>query len=357
MEDAELLDALEDAGLSQYQAEAYATLLRLGAVSATDLADACAVPTARIYDVLRDLEGKGYIETYEQDCLHARARNPEQVLSELRSQATQLTGAAEEIERRWEEPEVDRHKVSIVKRFDTVFNRAETLIYEAQNEVLVSATPSQFSALRPALQNAFERDVIVKAAIHTDRDEEPDPPPVSELEGVVTEARHRTLPTPFVVLVDRTDACFTPHVHSMNRYGVLVDDYTLTYVFHWYFKTCLWEVWDEMYSARSTEPPLVFADIRRCVRELKPLIEDDAVIRAHVMGFDIESGEPVELTGTVTDVLYSGMGNTTGSPPLSQLAGHVSLTVETNGEDVHVGGWGAVLEDVEATRITVEAID
>ncbi len=69
MDDSELTDVLEDAGLSPYQAEAYDALLQLGAASATELADACAVPTARIYDVLRDLETKGYIETYEQDSL------------------------------------------------------------------------------------------------------------------------------------------------------------------------------------------------------------------------------------------------------------------------------------------------
>jgi len=71
MDTEDLRDALEDAGLSQYQAEAYTALLRLGTASATELADACAVPTARIYDVLRDLEGKAYIETYEQGSLHS----------------------------------------------------------------------------------------------------------------------------------------------------------------------------------------------------------------------------------------------------------------------------------------------
>ena len=340
MDTAELLDALEAAGLSQYQSEAYATLLRLGAVSATGLADACAVPTARIYDVLRDLEAKGYIETYEQDSLHARARDPEDVLSGLRARAAQLTTAAEEIERRWEEPDVDRHKVSIVKRFDTVFNRAEALVSEAENEVLVSATPAQFRTLRPALRAARDREVVVKVSIHTKRDDpESNLPDGADLAGAVTEARHRTLPAPFVALVDRTDACFAPYAHSMNQYGVLVDDYTLTYVFHWYFKTCLWEVWSVLYSARPTEPPLAYADLRRCVRDVKPLIEGGAAVRAHIEGFDIESSDPVAFTGTVTDVRYSGMGTTSGSPPLSQLAGHVSLMVAVD-DGIHTVGAG-----------------
>ncbi len=358
METAELLKALRDAGLSQYQAEAYATLLEFGSASATELADSCSVPTARIYDVLRDLEGKGYIETYEQESLHARARDPDHVLATLHSQADRLNEAADEIESRWEQPEVQANKVSIVKRFDTVFEHARSLIGTAENEVLVAATPEQFRRLRPALVEAKDRDVIVKVSVHTDLEEEgAEPPTESELTGAVTEARHRTLPTPFVVLVDRTSACFAPHVHSLNQYGVLVDDYTLTYVFHWYFTTSLWEVWDVLYSTRPDEPPRDYADFRRCVRDVKPLIESGATIEVLVRGYDIESGDPVQFSGHIVDVLYDGDGSEEGSPPLSQLAGHVSMFVATGDRTLSVGGWGAALEDVEATRVTIQSVE
>jgi sugar-specific transcriptional regulator TrmB len=358
MKTGDLVDALQDAGFSQYQADAYATLLELGSTSATELADASRVPTARIYDVLRDLEAKGYIETYEQESLHARIRDPELVLESLHSQADRLSSAAEEVESRWEQPAVEANRVSIVKRFDTVFEHARALISEAENEVLVSATPEQFRDLHPDLVDAIERNVIVKVSIHTDPDGPgADLPTEPELEGAVTEARHRTLPTPFVVLVDRTDACFAPHVHSLNQYGVLVDDYTLTYVFHWFFTTSLWEVWDVLYSARDDDPPRDYADFRRCVRDVKPVIESGASVRVTVRGFDIETGNPVTFAGRVVDVLYDGDGSSDGSPPLSQLAGHVSMFVETDDGTFSVGGWGAALEDVEATRVTIESIE
>jgi sugar-specific transcriptional regulator TrmB len=352
MNTAELRAALEEAGLSQYQAEAYNTLLQLGAASATEIADACTVPTARIYDVLRDLEGKGYIETYEQDSLHARARDPNEVLADLRERATMLTEAAEEIEERWQEPAVDTHKVSIVKRFDTVFDRASALISEAENEVQLAVTPAQFEKLRPALRRAYDNGAIIKLSVHTD-DESGPVPDVRRFDGVVTEVRNRTLPTPFVALVDRTNTCFAPHAHSLNQYGVLVDDYTLTYVFHWYFLTCLWEVWDTVYSSRSASLPLDYADIRQCVREIEPLLNEGARIRVAVDGFDTETGKPLSFVGDVTDVRYSGGTSSEGAPALSQLAGQVSLTVIADGQTYSVGGWGSVLEDVEATRITV----
>ncbi|SEO77363.1 transcriptional regulator [Halogranum amylolyticum] len=357
MDSAELRGALEDAGLSQYQAEAYNTLLQLGSASATELADACAVPTARIYDVLRDLESKDYIETYDQDSLHARARNPEDVLADLRGRAEMLVDAADEIEERWEQPEVDRHKVSIVKRFDTVFDRAAATIRDAEYEVQLSVTVAQFRELRPALQAAVDNGAIVKISIHTPPTERQELPPQSAFEDVATEVRHRELPTPFVALVDRTETCFAPHAGSLNQYGVLVDDYTLTYVFHWYFQTCLWEVWDVVYDGRPDDPPMSYADIRRCVRDIEPLLEAGVGLTVTVEGFATDTGESVSISGTVVDLLYEGMGSTEGSPPLSQLAGQVAISVETDRDVLTVGGWGSVLEEVEATRITIEAIE
>ena len=350
-----LRDALEDAGLSQYQAEAYTALLRLGTASATELADACAVPTARIYDVLRDLEGKAYIETYEQGSLHARARDPEEVLSDLRGRASLFSEAADEIEDRWEAPAVDPHKVSIVKRFDTVTGRARRAISEAENEVQVSATPEQFQELRGALVAAVDNGAIVKLSLHGS--ETTDRLPLDDLPGAVTEARFRDMPTPFVALIDRTKTCFAPHARSVNQYGVLVDDYTLTYVFHWYFLTCLWEVWETIYAAHSEEPPLTYADIRRCVRDVEPLLADGQTVCVRIDGLEIETGDTVTFEGTLVGVDYSGDRTEDGPPPLSQLAGQVTLAVESDGLTRTVGGWGSVVEEIEATRITVVEID
>jgi sugar-specific transcriptional regulator TrmB len=357
METEELRDTLHEAGLSQYQSEAYATLLTLGAASATELADACAVPTARIYDVLRDLEEKGYIETYEQESLRARACDPRSVLADLRSRADRLAEAAEEIEDRWEAPAVERNKVSIVKRFDTVRERTAEVLREAESEVQLAVTPETFYELRPALVEAVDRGALVELCIHADPDAGDELPPTEAFEGAATEVRHRTLPTPFVALVDRRHTCFAPHAASINQYGVLVEDFTMTYVFHWFFQTCLWEIWDELYSTRRTEPPITYAGVREVVREVEPLVARGARVHAHVVGHRTGSGEPVDLRGEVIDVVYTGTANGEGTPPLAQLAGQVTLVLETDEGTLTVGGWGAVVEDVEATRVTVERIE
>ncbi|ELZ91302.1 hypothetical protein C440_13349 [Haloferax mucosum ATCC BAA-1512] len=356
MDTAELRTALRNAGLSQYQAEAYVALLQLGAASATELADACAVPTARIYDVLRDLEAKGYIETYEQDSLHARACDPQSVMEDLQNRAVQLDEAATEIETRWQQPAVDKHMLSIVKRFETVFNRAEEMIRDADGEVQLSVTPEQFEELKPALTTAYENGALVKVSVHCEQATKLDTIADDEYHGVATEVRHRDLPTPFVAIVDRTGACFAPHENSVNQYGVLVDDYTLAYVFHWYFQTALWEVWDVVYTAQTAEPPIVYSDIRHFVQDAEPLLHDGKRIVAHVNGYETGDREPTEFTGEVTDVYHTSVSSPDDTLSFSELAGQVCITVETDEETYSVGGWGAMLEDVEANRITVEAI-
>ncbi|WP_254271268.1 TrmB family transcriptional regulator [Haloarcula marina] len=355
MDDDELTAILEDSGLSPYQAEAYVALLGLGTASATDVAESCDVPDPRIYDVLRDLESKGYIETFQQDSLTARARDPKEVLEDLRSRSSKYLDAAETIEERYNQPEISDHEVSIVKRFDTVLNRAVDLIDAAENQIQLGVNSRQFYELERALRDAHERGIDIKLSICTEPDEEA--PTVEDIEGTCTEARHRELPSPFLVLVDRQWTCFAPHRHSVSEYGVLVNDPTHTYVFHWFFLTCLWEIWDTIVTERTPETPTTYVDLRYAVRDIEPLLSEGATIEATVEGFITSTSEHVELTGTITDVNYIGSAMDRKDPvPLVQLAGRISATLESDGTTYEIGGWGAVLEEIEATNITITDI-
>lgn len=358
----ELRATLEDAGLSPYQAEAYVTVLDLGAASATTVAEASGVPDPRIYDVVRSLAEEGYVETYEQGSLHVRAHSPADVLSDLRSRATRLVDAADEIERRWERPPPASNEASIVTRFETVLDRARGFLREAEFQAQLSLSPEQFADLRPTLERAHERGVNVRLSIHTGPDGADDPGDLLDAEtlaDVCTEARHRPLPAPFIVLVDRTRACFGPHTASVNQYGVLVDDRTHAYVFHWYFLTCLWEVWDPIYATPTIGSlPAEYVDIRQCIREIEPLLAEGRQIVARVEGYATETGDRRDLMGQITEVSYPGDRGVGAEPiPLAELAGQAMFTLETDERTHRVGGWGAILEPIEATRVTIESAD
>jgi sugar-specific transcriptional regulator TrmB len=357
MNEDELVTVLKDSGLSPYQAEAYVTLLELGSAPATRVAEASDVPDPRIYDVLRDLESRGFVETYEQDNLHARAHNPGDVLSDLRTQAEQYEAAAEEIEERWSKPSMDQSRVSIVTRFDTVLDHAREYIRGAENQVQLSVTPDHFERLRPALVEAVEAGVIVKLSLHV-----PEGEPVDvSFDGACTEARICPLPTPFVVIVDRERAAFAPHSSSLNEYGVLVENRSHAYVFYWFFVTSRWDVWDTAYSAHSDDLPRRYINIRYCIRDVAPLFEEGARIEVTVVGSDIETGRSREIKGTIHDVTiardFTGAeGPIDETLSVTDFAGVARLTIDIGDELVTVGGWGATLEDMEADRTTITGI-
>lgn len=364
METEDLEALLEDAGLSPYQARAYVALLDLGTASATQLAESAQVPAPRIYDVVRDLEQEGYVETYEQGSLQVRAHSPAEVLEDLRERAENLETAAEEIDRRWEQPDVDSPRASIVQRFQTVYDHAREMIEEAESQVQLSVSREQFEGMRGVLEDAHDRGVFVRVSLNT-RPDEPAPDPET-FEGVCMRARHRPIPAPFITLVDRTKTCFAPHEDSVEGYGVIVDDQTHAYVFHWFFLSVCWELWDDIYLAGDEGTPVTYVDLRQCVRDLEPRLRAGESPSVAVEGVNVRTGEEVELAGRVVGTEYeSGPIDDEGLGTL-RSAGRVTMRVQPTageadhgpgddggGEEVTVGGWGAVLEDVEAMRITV----
>lgn len=355
MDTDKLVAVLERAGFSPYQADAYVTLLELGATSASDLADASGVPGPRIYDVLRDLEDKEYVVTYEQDRLYARASDPNEALTDLQTQINQFETAVEEIQTRWHEPEPDEHDIRLVRRFQTVFERARADIETAERHLQLAVTLEQFHDLRPLLKQAHERGVYVQISLYAPPDETLPIEP-TDFEGICTEARHRDLPVAFFLLTDRTRLCYASHVHSPREYGVLVDDRVTAYVFHWFFLTFLWEVYDPIHVDRDDTPPFAFVEIRECIRFVEPLLADGATITAQIEGYNSRTGRERDLSGTIIGVDYTGTSS--GEPAtLAQLAGQASIILDTDEESYTIGGEGALFEDISADRITIETID
>jgi sugar-specific transcriptional regulator TrmB len=355
MDTEDLITTLRNSDLSPYQANAYVALLDLGTASASDIADCSEVPLPRIYDVLRDLEGKGYVETYEQGPLKARAHNPAEVLDSLRTQASRFESAADEVEERWEQPDLENNHASIVTRFETVIDQAEAFIANAEQQIQLSVSLDDFESLRPALVAAYNRDVIIRVSVHTHPD---DPSPsAARFEGACTEVRHRRLPAPFVALIDRQKTCFSHHADSADQYGVLVDDSTHAYVFYWYFLTCLWAHWEPIYSSYDDGILMEYADIRHCAQNIRPLLTDGATIHLQVEGRDIDTGETCSYEGKVVDVVYGPESDHEGRPDYPTLASQATLLLDTGDREVSIGGWGAVIEDIEANRITIMEIE
>lgn len=356
MDTGELNAVLEDAGLSPYQADAYATLLELGSASASEIASASGVPQPRIYDILRALEDEGYVVVYEREQLYAQANDPSEALSGLRTAIDRYETAISEIEQRYREPAAEDGAVSLVKRLRTVFEHARENLEGATEHVQLAVTPEQFSDLRPLLRDARDRGVYVQVSLYVPP-EEPLPFECSTFENVCTEVRRRDLPGPFLLLTDRQRACYAPQNRPSDEYGVIVDDYTTAYVFHWYFLTRLWEVYETVYNGRSEEPPFSFVEITDCIRGLEPRLEEGANITGRVIGEYVRTGRACELEGEFIGVEYTGSRSDDEPASLLELAAEATIRFETADGVYTVGGRGADTEDVAGKRFIVERID
>lgn len=343
-----LHEALSQAGLTDYQAEVYLSLLELGSAPVVEVAERTSVPASQVYDVVRTLEDRGFVETMERDRLHARAREPVDVLEKLRQTGELLERAADEIEERWERPDPSSHRVSVVKRQETVVESAEEAIAEAEVSVELAATAAQFAELRPTLEAATDRGVVVRVAVY-DPPEEYDPE-----ESGITEVRHARTPGPFLAIVDRRQAFFSPNVHSDEPYGVLLGDEILSFIFHWYYLTCVWAPYDPISTATDRRPEYI--SIEEFVNDVARLWHDGAVVSVTVLGHDTDTGEYCELSGELTHILTDGSEPPAPDPSYETLAGPLRLVVDDGGDLYTVGGWGALDEDVEAEVIRVESV-
>jgi sugar-specific transcriptional regulator TrmB len=356
MERDELTATLEEAGLSPYQAEAYVTLLSLGSASAGDLAEESGVPRPRIYDVLRDLEAAGYVTTYEQDRLYAEAVPPQE-LRPIRERISRFESALDELETRYQTPAARESDVTLVTQFETVFSQARRDIESAERHVQAVLTPAQFRDLRETLAAAADRGVYVQVSLYVPAGERSTLEP-ADFEGACTEARRLTFPKPFLVLTDRQRVSFSPKGRSIDEYGVLVDDRATAFVFHWFFLTSCWEVYESIYADRSDSPPITFVTITDAVRYIDTLVHDDATVHVRVEGYSVQTGRRRTVTGTVVDVDYVGHApEGRETPSLVQLAAQATLIIETETGTVTVGGENALAEDVSADWVVVERVE
>lgn len=209
--------------------------------------------------------------------------------------------------------------------------------------------------MAPALRSARDDGVHVELSVYNGRDDGQDleADDVSDLYSV---CQYQLIPSPFIVIVDRSITCFSPHPGSINEYGVLVDDRSHTYVFHWFFLTHMWDPWERVHGGERKGFERAYADLRYCIRDLEPLFEANREIRVAVQGTDTADRNRREIEGVVTDVTTTGseeFGTGGGRTPIAAYAGVAALSIDDGEQVVHVGGWGATLEEIEATRIEV----
>jgi len=352
MDDADELEAaLVDAGFSRYEAEAYLGLLRLRDASVSELTEVCSVPRSRLYDVLRNLEEGGYVETYEQDTLRARIANVSSVVEELRTRATDLSEAAEGLEDRWERPQFQTTDISVFQTYTAAVSEAVELVEDADYVVQVCASPGEILEIGDALERAVDRGVTVRLSVTDDPDAAVSDDLPDLFPDITTEVRQCEATMPFVALVDGFVVVFAVSNKWDGEYGLVVDDTTLSSIAHWFFQIQLWEPWDTLYST-AIGRPTTYTSVRELIRDIETLHSDDETVLVRVEGIDMRRHQAIEIEGEIVGVDYTDVYGDRDATFANQFI-RATLRVRTDDDEYTVGGYGAVVEDVRAVQVTI----
>jgi sugar-specific transcriptional regulator TrmB len=158
----ERIAGLRKIGLNEYEARAYISLVGLREATAREILDAGHIPQGRIYDILRDLAGKGFVEIQDGSPTYYRAIDPAEVMRSLSAAYTcQLQQSMDTLKNLHIEAP-SGYPLWIIHNHQAIVNRIFTLLKSAKKEVIVfSGNPDFFGQFADEL-----RRVRKQCALH-----------------------------------------------------------------------------------------------------------------------------------------------------------------------------------------------
>jgi len=136
--------AMRELGLTNYEAQAYTSLLELGPMPAGRISQSANVPYSKIYEVLGSLESKGWIETERGRPSKYYPKSPSVALDTIKLQLedtfsrneSQILGELQPI---YEKKEVhERPDIWIVRGQYNVLSKTQEMLERSRKEVLIA---------------------------------------------------------------------------------------------------------------------------------------------------------------------------------------------------------------------------
>lgn len=148
-----MIENLKKLGLNGYEANVYITLVGLGEATAREISENGTVPRPKVYDTIKSLEDKGFVEVQQGNPTRFRPMDPRKVIRKLE---TDTIRAAEECIHNLENFRLEKHykspSVWVVRGDWAVTTKVQELINSAQKEILVEAFSKEFlNELSPRL--------------------------------------------------------------------------------------------------------------------------------------------------------------------------------------------------------------
>lgn len=163
----EITELLVDLGLSDYEARAYASLMRCQPATAYELAKQAGIPSSKIYEAVKRLQAKGLAQPVSADTDRGQrymALNPDDFIYLKREETARKTARLAPLLSQLSNG-ADADFVWQLSGADPVFDKARQLICQSTDYLLVSLWPEELEALATDLEEAEKRGVRI-ALVH-----------------------------------------------------------------------------------------------------------------------------------------------------------------------------------------------
>jgi sugar-specific transcriptional regulator TrmB len=139
------VESLERLGLSQYEANVFAALVKLGTGTASDVDQITDVPRSQVYGAAESLDERGLVEIQQSTPIRYRPVGLEEARDRLRQRYEDREQRAFDylhgIESRRREPDEQQEDVWMTHGGDSISARTKQLVADADEEVLYGGGP------------------------------------------------------------------------------------------------------------------------------------------------------------------------------------------------------------------------
>ncbi len=160
MERREIIEAIENLGLSSYEAKAYFALLSESPLTGYKLSKNSGVPRSRIYETVEKLTTKGLVLTLEGETTLLKPVSFESFLKKKEKESKQNINFLKEILPQLKKP-VEAQGIWNISGRDQLFENINHLISKSKSHIYLAGYDSDILLLEGALSKAEKREVSV----------------------------------------------------------------------------------------------------------------------------------------------------------------------------------------------------
>lgn len=167
----EAITALEEAGLTEYEARCFVALTRISKGTAKEISDVADIPRSRVYDTIERLNEKGLVNTQASEPREFKSVSVDTACQRLQENYDSRINSAENALHQVEEPDsMDDEGMWAINQHEQVTDRIVTFVDDAEESIyyLVAADDVFDRRIRSHLQSATERGVRVVLELPTD---------------------------------------------------------------------------------------------------------------------------------------------------------------------------------------------